>query len=66
MERYAESESQLRAALAIPDHTGGDPGLRSLAHMYLGSTLAAQNKLEEGIAPNLGEVYAFLGEAYAS
>jgi tetratricopeptide (TPR) repeat protein len=73
--RYAEAEAELRSAISVPDQPGGDPGVRALAHMYLGSALAAQGNLEEGIShleraralsPDLGEVHAFLGEAYAS
>ncbi|HEY0873483.1 MAG TPA: tetratricopeptide repeat protein [Vicinamibacterales bacterium] len=75
LERFSEAEAHLRAAIAIPPSPGGDPGLPALAHMYLGSALAAQNEMQEGIRmlekaralnPSLGEVHAFLGEAYAS
>ena len=72
-QRFAEAEEQLRQAIAhVP---ASDPGLSALAHMYLGSALAAQGELAEGIRalerareirPNLGETHAFLGEAYAS
>src|SRR5690606_17223277 len=48
--RFGEAERHLRAAIAVPPHPGSDPGLPALAHMYLGSALAAQNELDEGIA----------------
>ena len=73
--RFAEAEGHLRAAIDVPQHPGSDPGLPALGRMYLGSALAAQNKLDEGIQmleqarsmrPDLGEPHAFLGEAYAS
>jgi tetratricopeptide (TPR) repeat protein len=75
LERFAEAETYLRAAIANPRYPGEDPGLPALAHMYLGSALAAQGKVREGIDvlekaralnPALGETHAFLGEAYAS
>jgi tetratricopeptide (TPR) repeat protein len=73
--RFAEAETHLRAAIAIPRYAGDDPGVPALAHMYLGSALAAQNRLEEGIAmlekalalhSGVTEAHALLGEAYAS
>jgi tetratricopeptide (TPR) repeat protein len=72
-ERFAEAEDHLRQGIAHAPAT--DPGLYALAHMYLGSALAAQGELAEGIRmlerareirPDLGETHAFLGEAYAS
>lgn len=72
-ERFAEAEDHLRQGIAHAPAT--DPGLSALAHMYLGSALAAQGELAEGIRmlerareirPDLGETHAFLGEAYAS
>lgn len=74
LERFREAETHLRAALAVPRSTD-DPGLAPLTHMYLGSTLAAQGKLDEAIPhletarrlkPALGEPHAFLGEVYAT
>lgn len=75
LERFSEAETHLRAALEVPARPGDDPGIPALAHMYLGSALAAQNKLGEAIPhlekarelkPSLGETHAFLGEVYAS
>jgi tetratricopeptide (TPR) repeat protein len=73
--RFAEAENVLRGAIAIPRYPGDDPGVPALAHMYLGSALAAQHRLDEGIAmletaralhPGVTELHALLGEAYAS
>jgi Flp pilus assembly protein TadD len=75
LERFNEAETHLRAAVAVPRRPGDDPGLPALARMYLGSSLAAQGKLEEAIPnlekarelnPGLGEPHAFLGEVYAT
>lgn len=75
LERFTEAETHLRAAIAVPRRPGDDPGLPALAHMYLGSSLAAQGKLDEAIPnlekardlnPALGEPHAFLGEVYAT
>ena len=75
LERYAEAERHLRTAIAVPRYPGDDPGVPAMAHMYLGSALAAQNRLEEAIPilekaralnPGLGEPHAFLGEVYAT
>ena len=73
LERFSEAETHLRAAVSMPRRAGDDPGIPALAHMYLGSALAAQNKLDEAIPhlekartlnPGLGEPHAFLGEVY--
>jgi tetratricopeptide (TPR) repeat protein len=74
LERFAEAESHLRVAVARPP-SASDPGLSGLAHMYLGSSLAAQGRTAEGlphleralaISPSLKEAHGLLGEAYAS
>ncbi len=74
LERFSEAETHLRAAVALPRRAGDDSGIPALAHMYLGSALAAQNKIGEAIPhlekaralnPGLGEPHAFLGEVYA-
>jgi protein O-mannosyl-transferase len=73
MERFPEAEFQLRTALAIGERTPGDTYLTPMAHMYLGSALAAQAQAAEGIihleralelSPRLDEAHALLGEAY--
>jgi tetratricopeptide (TPR) repeat protein len=73
--RSGEAESQFRVALSLPSRRGADIGPTAGAHMYLGSALCAQNRLEEGIShleqalalnPRLSEAHAFLAEAYTS
>lgn len=75
LERFSEAERYLRAAVAAPQAPGDDLGLPTLAHMYLGSSLAAQGKLEEALPhlekarelnPSLGEPHAFLGEVFVT
>jgi tetratricopeptide (TPR) repeat protein len=74
-EQYAEAAAHLRLALTLPLPPGTDEKPTALMHMYLGSALCAQGKLEEGsrelafalaINPHLGEAYGFLGEANLS
>jgi tetratricopeptide (TPR) repeat protein len=74
LERFSEAEEQLRLA-ADREPSATDPGLSGMAHMYLGSALAAQGRTSEGIthleraltlSPSLGEAHGFLGEAYAA
>jgi tetratricopeptide (TPR) repeat protein len=73
--RYGDAESQLRVALATAPRPGSGVGPTAGAHMYLGSALCAQHKLEEGITqleqalalnPRLSEAHGFLAEAYVS
>lgn len=75
LERFAEAERHLRAATAVPPYPGDGTAISAMAHMYLGSAVAAQNKLDEAIPllekartlkPDLGEPHAFLGEVYAT
>ena len=75
LERYAEAEAQLRVAVTLPERAPAEQGLTAAAHMYLGSSLAAQDKLDEALphlertialSPDLGEAHAFLGNVYAS
>lgn len=75
LERYPEAETQLRAALTLPERVEAEQGLTAMAHMYLGSALAAQGRVSDAIphleralelSPSLSETHAFLGEAYAS
>jgi tetratricopeptide (TPR) repeat protein len=75
LERFSEAERHLRAATTVPRYPGDGPVIPAMAHMYLGSALAAQNKLDEAIPllekaraldPDLGEPHAFLGEVYAT
>lgn len=69
--RYAEAEEQLKVA------TGLDAGPNTMAHahMYLGSSIAAQGRPHEGIPhlvraleldPSLSDAAALLGEATSS
>jgi tetratricopeptide (TPR) repeat protein len=73
--RYGEAESQLRIALTLPGRAGSGAKPAAGAHMYLGSALCAQRKLDEGIAelkealalnPKLSEAHGLLAEAYVS
>jgi tetratricopeptide (TPR) repeat protein len=73
--RFGEAESQLRVALASPPRQESGVGPTAGAHMYLGSALCAQGKVDEGIAhleqalalnPRLSEAHGFLAEAYVS
>jgi tetratricopeptide (TPR) repeat protein len=74
-ERFSEAEVHLAAAVAMPSRPGDDQSIQAMAHMYLGSALAAQNKLDQAIPylekaralnPALGEPHAFLGEVYVT
>lgn len=74
-QRYGEAESQLRIALTMLPRPGSGVGPTAGAHMYLGSALCAQNKLDEGIAhleqalalnPKFSEANGFLAEAYVT
>lgn len=74
LERYSEAEAQLRVATTLPERVAAEQGLVATAHMYLGSSLAGQGKLDEAIphlrkalelSPALSETHALLGEAYA-
>jgi tetratricopeptide (TPR) repeat protein len=65
----------IMVALSLPPRQGADVGPTAAAHMYLGSALCPQNKLEEGIShleqalalnPRLSEAQGFLAEAYVS
>jgi Flp pilus assembly protein TadD len=67
--RFVEAEAQLRVVLELD---ANDPR-KAHAHMLLGSALASQGKLNEGIAhltqalaldPTLTDAHALLGEAY--
>jgi protein O-mannosyl-transferase len=73
MERFSEAEFQLRAALTTGERVPGDAYITPMAHMYLGSALAAQSQAAEGVihleralelSPGLDEAHALLGEAY--
>lgn len=75
LERYGEAEAQLRVATTLPERVPAEQGLVAAAHMYLGSSLAGQGKLDEAIphlrkalelSPALSETHALLGEAYAA
>jgi tetratricopeptide (TPR) repeat protein len=75
LERYADAEAQLRVAVTLPERVPAEQGLAAAAHMYLGSSIAAQGRTGEAIphleqaltlSPSLSETHAFLGEAYAS
>ena len=74
LERYSDAEAQLRVATTLPERVAAEQGLVATAHMYLGSSLAGQGKLDEAIphlrkalelSPALSETHALLGEAYA-
>lgn len=68
--RYADAESQMRAALPLQM----DTETRGQAHLQLGSALAAQGRTDEGIAavqqalsidPSNKDADVILGQAYA-
>ena len=73
VKRFAEAEPHLRAALTLPLAPSTDESkARSLAHMYLGMTLLAQGKADDGdreleqaiaLRPDLDRAYGLLAEA---
>ena len=72
--RFSEAETHLRMALHAPLPLGVSGTIpRSLMHMYLGSSLCAQEKYQDGVEhlgralvlnPELREVHGLLAEAH--